>query len=210
MKKIIITLFLLLGGILTVLSQDINTVFITVPDDVILGLELEDKETLLSNPTDTIAVVETKIYEGIKREAIGDDFISLRLSDAGTLQVKLLPLVNDSKIICVVRTACAPACDSQISFYTLKWVPISQGELAPGKYLNWFLKEGVDILSDDFKNVYAVLDMNPMKYTLSGDNGNLLVDYDIEKYLSTEEYKNLEPFLTKQPKVLTWDKTSFK
>ncbi|MFT3993297.1 MAG: DUF3256 family protein [Dysgonomonas sp.] len=211
MKKIILTLTILLGNIYSVLAQDINTVFLSVPDSIIFGLEAEHKDRLLANPKDTAKVlVESTFYSRIERKGITDSYIALQTSEAGNIQIKLLPLVNDSKIICVVKTVCGDACDSQIKFYTTKWATIPQTDLFPKPTIDWFIKSDSDRNSQDFQNAVTSLDMNPIKIALSPDNDNISVIYDIKAYLSEEDYKRIQPFLIEEPKILTWDKVSYK
>lgn len=211
MKRILLTIITLILFVYYTSAQDIKQIVISMPENIIISLDNTAKEMLLDNPTDTAKLpLETPLYGGIKRLKMSTDFISLQTSDAGTTQIKLLPLINDSKIICVVKTVCGAVCDSQISFYTPKWIPISGNDLFPEKDINWFIKEDVDRNDQNFKNAIAALDMDPMKITLFPDNVSLNVEYDIKNYLSEEDYKLLEPFLKKEPKVLNWNKTSFR
>lgn len=209
------TVFLITISIListfTLTAQEIGSIVLTMPENIILGLEATQKDQLIANPEDTAKVVVDKgTYSKVTRLAISSDFISLKTSEAGTTQIKLLPLINDSKIICVVKTVCGRICDSRIEFYTTKWVPISQTELFPQKNKDWFIKTDIDKNSQDFKNAYSALDMNPMKYILSPENTSLTVEYDIKNYLSEDDYKKIQPFLIEEPRVFNWDKISYK
>lgn len=208
MKKIIFIIALFAS--ISVSAQNIGEVFLTMPDDIIFGLEAAGKEKLVSNHDDTTGiVVDRGVLGEMERIAISDDFISLQTSEAGTIQIKLLPLINDSKIICVVKTVCAKMCDSQIQFYTTKWMPIPQGDLFPKKDKDWFIKADVDRNSQDFQNAYAALDMNPIVITLSAEDTSIAASYDIENYLTTDDYKKIKPYLIDSKKFV-WDKLSYK
>lgn len=209
MKKIVL-IIAFLSSVLYISAQEIGNVFMSMPDDIILGLESTDKEMLVANTKDSTEILITKkMGDAIKRLSISDDFIALQTSEAGTTQIKLLPLINDSKIICVVKTVCGSACDSQIRFYTTKWIPIEQS-LFPDKNKEWFIKADSDRDSQDFKNVYEALDINLMRIEMSAEDTSVKVYYDIEKYLSEEDLKMIQPFLIKEPKILEWDKNSYK
>lgn len=208
MKRIIFIIALFAS--ISVSAQNIGEVFLTMPDDIIFGLEAAGKEKLVSNHDDTTGiVVDRGVLGEMERIAISDDFISLQTSEAGTIQIKLLPLINDSKIICVVKTVCAKMCDSQIQFYTTKWMPIPQGDLFPKKDKDWFIKADVDRNSQDFQNAYAALDMNPIVITLSAEDTSIAASYDIENYLTTDDYKKIKPYLIDSKKFV-WDKLSYK
>lgn len=204
-------MFALLGFSVSISAQDLNSVFLTIPDEILLGLTVEDKNKLISQPngTDTITV-ENALGGNIKRLDISRDYISLETSKIGNLQIKVLPLVNNSKIICVIKTVCGKACDSNVRFYTTDWTLVSQAGLSPEKDLSWFLKSDIDKNIEEYKNATVVLDMNPVKFILSPDNLTLTAQSGLKEYLSSEDYKKIKPFLSDQGKVFTWDKISFK
>lgn len=213
MKKIVFTIAFIITSVISLPAQEIGSIFLTMPENIIFGLEAAQKDLLVSNPGDTTEIkVDRGTYGEVKRLAMSSDFISLQTSEVGTTQIKLLPLINDSKIVCVVKTVCGKdsLCDSQIQFYTTKWLPINQGDLFPKKDKDWFIKADADRDTQDFKNAYAALDMNPMKITLSPADNSLTLVYEIEKYLSEEDYKKIEPYLIEEPKIFNWDKSSYK
>lgn len=210
MRKIIYTILLFIATT-SISSQEISSVFLSMPDNIIFGLEAAQKDLLISNPDDTTDLkIDRGTFSELKRLAISADYISLQTSDAGTTQIKLLPLINDSKIICVVKTVCGKICDSQVQFYTTKWLPIVQGELLPKINKDLFIKADSDRNSQDFENAYKYLDMNPFKIELSPTDTSMKITYDIKDYLSEEDYKKIQPFLMEEPISLTWDKTSYK
>ena len=210
MRKIIYTILLFIVTT-SISSQEISSVFLSMPDNIIFGLEAAQKDLLISNPNDTTDLkIDRGTFSELKRLAISADYISLQTSDAGTTQIKLLPLINDSKIICVVKTVCGKICDSQVQFYTTKWLPIVQGELLPKINKDLFIKADSDRNSQDFENAYKYLDMNPFKIELSSADTSMKITYDIKDYLSEEDYKKIQPFLMEEPITLTWDKTSYK
>jgi len=211
MKRTIFIIFTLLTSYISVSAQDIETVLLNMPDGIIAGLETTHREQLLLNPQDTASITVSRGELGTaKRKAISSDYIEIQTSEIGTTQIKLLPLINDSKIICVVKTVCAKVCDSQMQFYTTSWMPIPQKELFPEKNKEWFFKKNIDRNDQDFQNAYASVDMSPMKIRLSPNDTSLIVYYELEKYLSVEDYKKIESYIAKEPKVFSWDRSSFK
>ena len=212
MKRIFTIIFGCIAYMSSANAQEINEIIASMPNNIIVKLDQTQKDLLISNPEDTTQLtVALGAYGELKRLAISNDFISLKTSEGGNTQIKLLPLINDSKIICVVKTVCGQeVCDSQIQFYTTKWIPIKGTTLFPDRNINWYVKEGVDRNSQDFKNAFASVDMDPMKMTLSANDLTLTVDFTIKAYLSEEDYKKVQPYLTEKPKVFLWDKISFK
>lgn len=209
MKKIIV----LLSFVFTVglsFGQDLASVVKNMPDDLILKIEPNQKDKLSGNISDTTTVIVTNVLgETVERVAVSDDYIALKTSDAGLLQIKLLPLINNSYIIAVVKTVCGKACDSSINFYTTDWQPLTQTGLIPEKNKDLFLKKDIDLSSDVYQNASAPLDMTPVKYQLNPTNTDLQAIYDIKGYLAAPDYDLLKPFLENEEIVLKWDKTAY-
>lgn len=209
MRKIQIALFAFLIS-LTSYAQNLSSVIISMPDDLLPGMDAEMKERL-SDPLDTSGTtVQSSINEGVKRLDISDSYISLQTSENGTLQIKLLPLINNTKIVGVISTVCGKACDSNISFYTTDWKPLLKSDMFPEKDKAWFLAEDADINSEAVHNAYAALDMSPITLSFSSQNSDITAAYDIKNYLSKYDYKHLEPYLIKTPVVFKWDNLSYK
>lgn len=210
MKKILLTFILTLTVFAFATGQDISSVIRSMPDDITLKIGSDQKE-ILATINDTANVVVNNILGGkVERVAVSPDYVAIKTSDIGMLQIKLLPLINHSYIVGVIRTVCDIACDSQIDFYTTDWKPLTNDELFPDKNKDWFIKKDIDRASFQFKNAYAPLDMTPVKYVFVPDATTVTAVYDIEKYLSEDDYKLLKPYLTETPIVFSWDKTSFK
>lgn len=54
---------------------------------------------------------------------LSKDYIRMQMTPETTWQMKVLALNDTTNVICTVATACAPACDSSIRFYTTDWKP---------------------------------------------------------------------------------------
>ena len=212
MRKAVLIIIFICTSLTGLLAQSITEVITAMPGNIIGIMDSAQKDLLVSNPEDTTElIVVLNPYSSLKRQVMSDDYLLVKTSDAGTTQVKLLPLVNDSKIICVVKTVCGNGvCDSQMQFYTTKWMPITGTDLFPAKTKEWFIKADVDRNDQNFKNASTAIDMDPMRITLSPNDLSLTVDFSIKGYLSEEDYKKVEPYLTEGPKVFLWDKISFK
>lgn len=191
-------------------AQEIKDVFLNMPSSIVYGLNSELNQILLDSPTDSVKSVASPIYKKVERQILTSSLISLKTSPVGTTDIKLLPLVNNSKIVCVVKSVCKDFCDSKISFYTDKWEPIDGTELFPKVEIDWFIKEDVDKSSEEYMTAIGGLDMISVKYVLSPDENLVSLQFDPKGFMTKEDYKKIEPLLTKEPKVLKWDKVRFK
>lgn len=211
MKQIRLILAFSLFTLQFAVAQDLTSVFLNIPENILFGVNAEGKDKLIANTSDSAKVIiQSTIDAEIIRDTLTDDFIKIQTSSVGTLQIKLLPLVNNSKIICLVKTVCGEVCDSYTEFYATDWTPLKNTNLMPEPSMDWFIKNDADRNSLEFKNAYAALTMIPLKVEISEGSPTLQVYCDIKGYLSQEDYENFEPFFTDAPKILTWDKASFK
>lgn len=210
MKKICFILSLL-AMTLGLQAQNIAPLVIAMPDDMLVGITLDQRKSLISQESDTAQVAVVNVMgDTVKRLGFSEDFISLQTSNPGTLQVKLLPLVNNTQILGLITTVCGPACDSKIDFYTTDWKPLAQSDLFPQISKDDFLKNDIDRTSEAFQNAYATLDMTPVKLSFSATDKNITAVYDIKSYLSKQDYDQILPFLKETPVVYTWDKFAYK
>lgn len=210
MNKFFLGVFLFLTITTNSRGQDINKVVIDMPEDIIYGLTPDLKESLLADTNDTTKFVSTAIYPEIKRIAITDNYIALQTSEVGSTQIKLLPLINGSKIICLVQSITGTIADSKISFYTQEWIPIDQEDLFPAKNIEWFIKPEVNKTSEEYTETLEAVTMYPMKLTLASEEDAILVEFNPKSFLPREFESPLKPFFNDEPKVLKWDKTKFK
>ena len=210
MKKIIIAFLLLLPLSGMIAQNNLASVFLDTPSDILFGLDKTQKEILLSDHEDSVFISDHMLYDEMRRLSISDDYISLQTSVVGNTQIKLLPLINNSNIICVVKTVCGKMCDSQIAFYTMEWEKIVQTDLFPRISADRFMRTDIDATDQNYRNAVAALDLCPLTITLSPDEDTAAVGYDIKNHLSEKDYNLLQPFLTEKTKVLIWDKAGFK
>ena len=212
MKKILSALFILLPLISTK-AQDIAALVVTMPDNMTIGVTVDQKKELAVAETDSIekkVFVINAVGDSIERLAYSDDYISLKTSDAGTLQIKLLPLVNNTNIVGVITTVCGDLCDSRIDFYTTSWQPLGKSTLFPTINKDSFLKKDIDRNSVDYVNASAPVDLTPVTYNFSEKDKNITVEYQLENYLAADDYKAIQPYLNTEPKIFEWNKFAYK
>ena len=135
MKKYII-LFLSCISFLSY-GQNIDQVFKTMPDEFLPAFSEADKTMLL---VDTSLTVIHYALGNIERLYHNDNYLSLKTSEMGTLQIKLLPLVNKTQIIALIKTVCSSkVCDSNLRFFSDKWEEIEKSNILPDIQPNLFL-----------------------------------------------------------------------
>ncbi|MCC8134704.1 MAG: DUF3256 family protein [Tannerellaceae bacterium] len=210
MKRIILLFFLFCGMATGLPAQDMATVFIAVPDSYIPQLENEWRKDLVDLYTNG---KEAKLQNMMGGEAelkqLTPDFLSLRSTERTTIEMKLLPLVNNTHIICMVTTVEGPVADSRVSFFTTEWEPLEISGLFTPVTKEWFVKEDADLSREEVQYALAHLDMDLIRYELHPENQTLSAYYMSPFYLNKEDREQVLPYLKEAPKVYTWEKTRF-
>lgn len=211
MRRITTLAILLIIFIFNGYAQSLSDVIKKMPENIIWGITNEQKEEILANPSDSTATITgNSLYNNYLRKAVTDNYLKIQTSATGHVQIKLLPLINNTNIICVIKTVCKEFCDSNISFYTTDWKAIEDSSLFPKPDINWFLKSNIDKQSDEYKNAIAAIDILPIKLDISPNSNAIQVELDIEKYLDQNSYKKVQIYLEDNDIVFNWDKTRFK
>lgn len=211
MKKIAITTIFLIVIIFNSQGQTLSDAIKNMPESIVWGITKEQKEEILAKTTDSILTLTgNSLYNNYIRKEITDSYIKIQTSDIGNIQIKLLPLINNTNIICVVKTVCKDFCDSSIAFYTIDWIEINDDNLFPKYDISWFIYSNQNEQTDEYKNAISAIDLLPVKLTLSPNSNTIQAELDIKKYLDEKSYNMIQPFLNSTPKALTWDRTSFK
>lgn len=190
-------------------AQEAKTVFTNMPDSL---------SPLLTavNRADCIDFLESKMRAqvtnrfGRKSEMteLSSDYIRMQMSPQSTWQMKLLPVNDSTKVVCVVATACAPVCDSDVKFYTTGWQ-----ELPADKFLNSqpVLKdfmEPVDTMDYKVLTARDEATISLVRADLSKADNKLTFTLTTPDYMGKETAEKLKPFL-RRPIVYIWSDGKF-
>jgi hypothetical protein len=192
-------------------AQDMAALFIEMPDSCIPSLESAWRKDLVDlYHSGKEARLQNTMMGYSKLLTLTPDYLELRITERSVIEMKLLPLINHTHIICVVTTVDAPVSDSRVAFYTTQWHPLAASEMFTPVTADWFIKEDADKESDAFKDAASRMDMDLIKYRLSPDDLTLTAFYTTPLYLSREERIKVTPYLKQSPKVYTWETFRFR
>jgi hypothetical protein len=180
-------------------AQTVAELFISMPDEMLVQLESPWRKDLIdlykaSKP----ATLENTLHGKSTLKMMTDDYLLLQTTERSTLEMRRLPLINNTFVICVVTTVYAPAADSKVCFYTTAWQPLTSDELLKPVEPAWFL---MDVASPD---AATSLDIQLVKYSLSADNNNITAEYTTPDYLDEETKAKVKPLLKGIPRVFEW------
>ena len=210
MRKVLLIVVSVLCGI-SASAQDMKSVFIAMPDSITPLLTKVNKEDFVDFLDSNMKAEVKNRFDGTaEMKVLTEDYTLVQTSEIGTLEMKLLPVNDSTKVICMVKTVCASACDSDVRFYTSDW----SKELDAASLLQrpsadvFFLPN--DTLSEEGVLIRKKADMHLMKASLSKDVPTLTFIYTTPDYLNQEDKEKLLPHLRKEPVVLEWKDGRFR
>ena len=121
MKKSIL-LMLLSCMALSMAAQDMKSVFISMPDSITPLLTKVNKEDCVDFLDSNMqAEVSTRFGGTAEMKVLTDDYVLMQTTPTSSLEMKLFPVNDSVKVVCMVKTVCASVCDSHIRFYASDW-----------------------------------------------------------------------------------------
>lgn len=209
MRPILLSFFLLLS-FAVVNAQNVASFFIQMPDNYLPQLEEAWRKDLVDlYQSGKTAALDNTMGGRSTIEKMTSDYLLLQSTERSTLEIKLLPLINETYLACVVTTIKAPVADSRVEFFTLEWKPLTASDLYTPVEPEWFVKDGTDRNSEKFQEALSYLDMHLIHYRLSADEQSLTAQYTTPDYLHQDNRAKVLPFLKEQPKVYRWKSGRF-
>ena len=192
-------------------AQDMKSVFIAMPDSIAPLLTQVNKEDCVDFLDSNMkAEVTTRFGETAEMKVLTEDYVSLQTTPSSTLEMKLLPVNDSTKVVCMVKTVCASACDSEIHFYTSDW----KGKMAVGDFLQKPEQEAFYLPNDSVTEESVLIrkkaDMHLMKASLSKEDASLTFIYTTPDYLNKEDKKQMLRYLNPNPVVFQWKDGKFR
>ena len=197
--------------VMSVMAQNMKSVFVAMPDSVTPLLTKVNREDCIDFLDSNMkAVVKNRFGNVAEMKVLTDDYVLMQTSEVGTLEMKLLPLADSTKVICMVKTVNVPVADSSVRFYTSDW---SQ-QLDVKEFLQLPSMDAFFLPNDSLKDE-AILtrkkaDMHLMKAQLSKEDTSLTFTYTTPDYLNEEDREKLSPHLRKESIVLRWSEGKFR
>lgn len=210
MKKILFVVGVLLCC-LSIQAQDMKSLFIALPDSLSPMLTKVNREDfgdfLASNMKAEVKNRFGNTSEMLKQT---DNYLKLKISKVSMAEMKLLPLNDSVKVICVVHTFEGPASDSSISFYDTSWKRLPADKFLTLPVEDAFYKAPAsEVQADSLKNLRARADMFLLKADLSETDNTLSFTYATPDYLDKETAEEIKPYLVQEPLKYIWKEGHF-
>lgn len=189
LKKIVLLLIGIVGGLATVKSQTMKDVFLAMPDSVMPLLSKDNRADFVDFLASKMqARVRNAYNEYSYMDTLTTDYTHIRLTPSSDVTMKLLPVTDSAKVICMVHTYHADASESEISFYDTKWNRLDGKSLLTIPETTEFIS---NTPADSLEVVRGCLDVSMVVASLSPATTDLTFTYDID-YLSQEDKKRVK------------------
>jgi len=208
-SKFVFFLFLLSLASHRIQGQTVSELFAKLPQSELLPLTLSDRLDLIDlYKAGQNAVVNNRLDDSCSIIDMTNDYLQIQIGK-NSAELFLLPMINDSKIIGLIQTVCAPVCDSRLEFYTTSWKKLATQVFITFANKYDFLKEEVNPADERVKNALIPLDIFFMKLHYDPDKQVLLQYYTTPDYLNKEDKAKVIPYLTQTPKQFKWNQMRF-
>lgn len=214
--KNILLIILLLTNTFGLLSQNIEQAFVNIPDQYFPQLTKEKRSDLIYRhnvlKTDTI----TNNFKGIstlKEIDYQHQFLRLATTDISTFEEKIWIKKDSSKIIGFNHNVCGPVCDSHVAFFNTNFqrIDVGKNHIFPEVNIADFLNK--DKILADGKTVKQIISLYDIFFTtiiFQKTENNIILESNVEKYLSPQTYNDLKPYLLGNKMELVWNDGVFK
>ena len=209
--RIRIWMLLCILSVTSAFAQDMKSVFVSMPDSIAPLLTKVNKEDCVDFLAYNMkAEVKNRFGGATELKVLTDDYLFLQTTANSSMEMKLLPINDSTKVVCVIKTVCSSACDSEVHFYSSDW----KQKLITTDYMSkpegdmFFLP--VDSADEEYALIRKEANVHLMKASLSKEDVSLTFIYTTPDYLNKENKEKLEPYLRKEPVVLKWEEGKFR
>ena len=200
MRKSLLIILLLCAAVLQMRAQEMRTIFLEAPDSIFPLISKSYRADMVDYIDAGMTAKVNNSLDGTSvLEELAPDFMRLAVTASSTMQLKLLPLENDT-VICVVKSVVAEAVDSRIYFYDKEW------NLLDGAGLFCFPSIG-DFFVSSADEYVDMCDIYLVSLTLSAADNTLVAEYTMPAYMSVDDAQRVKPLLRKL--VYCWNGERF-
>jgi hypothetical protein len=181
-----------------------------MPDEMIIQLEEAWRKDIIDlYKSGKTASLENTMQGRSVLKKLTDNYLYLETTERSTLEMKLLPLVNNTYIMCLISTVYAHVADSKVEFYTTDWKKVPDEVLFTPITGAWFRKENADTASVKYIEANSLIYFDLIKYSLNENDNTITAEYTFPELLGDEEREKLLPFLKNDKKIYKWKQSRY-
>ena len=210
MKKLTMFLCLACVWMCSLQAQEAKTFFKNMPDSLSPLLTAVNRADFIDFLESKMKAEVTNRFGGkSEMTELASDYIRIQMTPQSSWQMKLLATSDSTKVICTVSTACAPACDSDVHFYTTGWEELPASSFLTPPVMKDFLLLPDTGMDYEVRDAGEKADMLLMKAELSAKDNALTFTFTTTDYMDKEAAEKLKPYL-RRPVVYVWKEGGYK
>jgi hypothetical protein len=206
MKKFFLFTWLFCAA--TLHAQEAKSLFVGMPDSICPLLTAVNRADCIDFLESKMkAEVTNRLDQKSEMTTLTADYIHIRLTPHTTWQLKLLATSDTTAIVAVATTACAPACDSRVRFYTTRWEELPAEQFLTPPTLNDFLDLPADTTDYALRDAVRQADLPLLKASFAINAPALTFTLSTPDYMNKEAADVLLPHV-RQAIVYEWKRDS--
>ena len=184
-----------------VVAQSIEKLYVGMPDVLNPTLSKQNRLELIeyykSGHGDSIANRFGKSAHLLTLDSL-NGFVQVKNTPSSFFAMKLFRLNDNKPVLGVIRTVCAPVCQSVIEFYDTTWKPIPLQFTMP-KAIEWVNKTKVGSADLDLRWGESILLNSFVSLSFDSVNGTIVAKNNSVDFMSDEDRKLIAPLLDDKP-----------
>jgi len=178
-------------------AQTIERYYVNMPDILNPTLSKQNRMELLEyHKVGQGDSIDNRL--GNKAYLLTFDTLSQRIivknTESSIFEMKVLNLNDSTRIIGIIRTVCAPICQSAIEFYDTAWNPTPIGFAMP-KAVDWVDKGAYTTENVDFKWLDSVLENSFISLSFDSINQLIIAKNNSLEFVSEADRKLISSFV---------------
>lgn len=182
-------------------AQNIEKLYVDMPDALNPTLSRQNRLELVeyykSGHGDSISNRFGKSAHLLTLDSL-NSFVQMKNTSNSSFAMKVIRLDDNKPVIGIIRTVCAPVCQSVIEFYDTAWKLISLQFTMP-KAIDWVDKTKVDSADLDLRWVESVLQNSFVSLSFDSTSGTIVAKNNTADFMSDEDRKLIAPLLRDKP-----------
>lgn len=200
--KIKLLFLSLIASCSALFGQSASVYFEIIPEQHLLQIESNRRKDMLDmKKAGQPAIVPNRLGGTSEMTDLTDKYLRIRTSENGVFEMKLFPYGADEQMIGVIKTTCAPVCDSEIAFYTTTWEPIAMKDHFELPVRMSFVKDSVDRTDPLFRQAFRSIDMDMIKLEFDSLSNSVTATQQYKEYLPDYINKEVAPFFQSEIKI---------
>ncbi len=204
--RVLLLVALVLGTATAASARRMRDVFASAPDSIFPLLTTNNRLDCIDFIENAMpARVKNLMDETVELTALTDTYLSLTLSVAERIDMRLLPLADSTHYVALVRTYFGPVGESVIEFYTSDWRPLPQAkQLVLPRYEDFFVQSDT-LPRADLKEFGRLFTYRLVQAALSPSAPTLTFTLSLDE-LPEEVRREVAPYV--RPQIYRWNVAS--